>query len=72
MSTDKVNELANQPAFPFHSITSGMTLHQYYVGQAIIGLLSDPNVNGDIKAFASSAILIADALIEALSKTKQP
>lgn len=49
----------------------GMTLRDYFAGQAIIGPLTHkefPNVRGQQTSFQESAYLIADAMIEERKK----
>ena len=66
----------DEPAFPVDIrrdnwawIGGGMTLRQYYIGQAIAGLCSK---EGPISSrdMAARAVAIADATIEALNKPK--
>mgnify|MGYP006935522009 CR=1 FL=1 len=42
----------------------GMTLRDYFAGQALVGLLSHPNLKDDIK-FAATSYKIADAMLKA-------
>lgn len=81
------NNLADQPAFPDplrgaessvinqtpHELPTGMTLRQYYAGQAMMGYLASCEGNelaiADI--MAKYSVEYADALIAELSKPKQ-
>jgi len=51
---------------------NGLTIHQYYTGLAMQGLLINPETNGKLFfEIANNAIKCADALIEELNKTKK-
>ncbi len=79
-----MSTLADQPAFPKSKINDlddgqdGMTLRQYYAGQAMQGMLANPMYAGEgtklmVEAFGSNwiymvAVVHADALIAELSK----
>jgi len=43
----------------------GMTLRDWFAGQALNGLLSDPNTNGKPNQFADDAYRYADAMLKA-------
>lgn len=47
----------------------GMTLRQYYAGQALIGMAADPNTGSlTTQQIATSCVALADALCEELAK----
>lgn len=46
----------------------GMTLRDWFAGQALNGLLSDASSFGDPKSFSDSAYLYADAMLKARGK----
>ena len=55
------------PAFPGFEKglpAPGMTLRDYFAGQALAGLLGDPNAGGEFSAYANDAYRFADAMIE--------
>lgn len=68
------------PAFPQHGWTSspevlermknqgGMTLRDWFAGQALNGMLSDPNLSAEPEEFADYAYRHADAMLKARSK----
>jgi hypothetical protein len=41
----------------------GMTLRDWFAGQALTGLLADPNCNQPYSSFADDAYRIADAML---------
>ena len=47
---------------------SGMSLRDYFAGQALAGLMADPNAEGTPEAFARIAYQIADAMIAERNK----
>ena len=51
-----------------HQSQTGMTLRAYFSGQALIGLLSDPNNMSNAEVNAQVAVVSADALIAELAK----
>ena len=66
------------PAFPYEDrsadgtrfrLYTGMTLRQYYVGQAVVGLLADTHTELNTRAacavVAKAAVIMADELIKA-------
>lgn len=61
------------PAFPCDRIpmtegvicSDGMTLRDWFAGQALIGLLSDSNIKASQTDFAKNAYKLADAMLEA-------
>ena len=50
------------------SHSTGMTLRDYFAGQALAGYLSDPNVGGDPTETARRMYAYADAMIKARDK----
>jgi len=65
----------NSPAFPEacgDHFDSGLTMREYYAGQALIGLLSGTPTNVALRDnaahIASMCVVMADALLKALSK----
>jgi hypothetical protein len=48
--------------------TGGMTLHQWFAGMALQGLLACPNTNTDFAGFASDSLKYADAVIAEYGK----
>ena len=63
------------PAFPTHSTmqpldTRGMTLRDYFAGQALAGMLADPNV-GTREETAECAYDMADYMLAAREKGAQ-
>lgn len=65
------------PAFPstwmetngygvqFPCILTGMTLRDWFAGQALVGLLSDPNVTAESGRLARVVYTMADAMLTA-------
>lgn len=64
------------PAFPVADVynkdgdgitegSPGMTLRDWFAGQALTGLLSDPSRAGKPQAFAAEAYQMADAMLKA-------
>ena len=47
------------------TLDSGMTLHQWFAGMALQGLLACPNTNTTFEGFASDSLKYADAMIAA-------
>lgn len=43
----------------------GMSLRDYFAGQALNGLVSDPNNRGKFETYASDAYSFADAMLKA-------
>lgn len=66
-------KLADQYAFPAEDEVSyqpGMTMRQYYAGQALVGLIAAyPDADCGLKGLAHDALLAADALIAELEKS---
>ncbi len=67
---------SNQPAFPIveatldgNNVASGLSKREYYAGQALMGLLANPNP-GSIDKCAKMAVEAADLLIVELEKIK--
>jgi hypothetical protein len=65
----------DQPAFPLergmdHETATGMTLRQYYAGQAMQGLLSNPEMVGPrwLDDIGETALKVADLTIAALNE----
>ena len=65
------------PAFPHHETTStgepfhdhlGMTLRDWFAGQALAGMMACPDCSGTEAEFAASAYRNADAMLAARSK----
>lgn len=50
--------------------TGGISLREYYAGQALAGLLMNDNRGGTPKQFSSDAVAYADALIAELEGGK--
>jgi hypothetical protein len=73
MSDTKTNN--GGPAFPLSASTQpngeyqwceyGMSLRDYFAGQALVGLLSNEKRDGSIKCYASDSYAFADAMIAA-------
>jgi hypothetical protein len=47
----------------------GMTLREYYIGQALIGVAAAPFTITDFAGAAKNAITIADAVLKALDES---
>ena len=61
-----MNEKTGGPAFPRKNgleWQDGMTLHQYYAGQALVGLLANSN-NAVIKTTAEEAVELGETTSE--------
>lgn len=59
----------NEPAFPFAPTQTadgwqGMTLRQWYIGKALVGILSQGMQGKTAKQIADEAIIIAESIIE--------
>lgn len=48
----------------------GMSLRDYFAGQALAGLLANPDVNGEVHHFATDAYRCADAMLAERSREK--
>jgi len=65
------------PAFPaigsetFPSDPQGMSLRDWFAGQALVGLLSDPECGGGSEALARTSYSIADAMLSARNNKTQ-
>ena len=72
-----MNKPSNPPAFPvvetatngygseYEMVTPGMTLRDYFAGQALIGLLvSDTAFRTDCDSYANQAGKLADAMLK--------
>ena len=75
MTSDKTGG----PAFPRNeryadgdlaAASQGMTLRDYFAGQALAGLLADPSVLEDASGVAYTAYIFADAMIAARKEAK--
>lgn len=54
------------PAFPAETFdVGGMSLRDWFAGQALAGICADPNAGGSNKAIAVTAYSLADAMLEA-------
>lgn len=51
--------------FGSHYYSSGMSLRDYFAGQALAGILADPSNGGHIKMNAGDAYAYADAMLSA-------
>ena len=60
------------PAFPqdLGTILPGMSLRQYYIGQALMGLCANPDLDWVEERVAKRAIQQADALLCELANEK--
>lgn len=45
--------------------TAGMTLRDYFAGEALAGMLADPDSDGDPASFGDRAYMYADAMLKA-------
>lgn len=68
-----VAEVRDEPAFPITDATNvhhiGMTLRDWFAGQALCGLLADTKCDGLCESeYAEQAYLCADAMMEARKK----
>jgi hypothetical protein len=63
--TQEINDGGS--AFPNQRNTttfdSGMTIRDYFAGQALAGMLADPECNGNGASMAKSSYQLADAMI---------
>ena len=66
--TTESHENPNWPGTRDVYAASGMTLRAYFAGQALLGLLSDPNNMSNAEVNAQAAVVSADALIAELAK----
>lgn len=55
---------------PIQPIESNLSRKEYFAGQALRGLLANPNSNIDSEMIAEVAIIYAESLIKELDKTK--
>ena len=62
------------PAFPtvvpenFHAAQDGMSLRDWFAGQALTGICTDLKTNGSFAAFAREAYALADSMLAERSK----
>lgn len=66
-----MNPIDNPPVFPIcfnghNKVNEGILLRDWLAGQALAGLLGDPNRSGSFEAFAKDAYKHADALLAAV------
>jgi hypothetical protein len=57
----------NPSAFPKDAISGGhlgMSLRDWFAGQALAGFLADPNCGSDMKGTASYCYQVADAMLD--------
>ena len=64
---DKPND--GGPAFPV-GLLPGMSLRDYFAGQALAGLIACPNTSGGEKDFARNAYKLADAMLAEREKER--
>ena len=68
-----LDEKEGGPAFPVPEnvcINSGMTLRDWFAGQALAGICADPVTDGGTwKAIATMAYLAADTMLQIRSET---
>ena len=68
--SDKPND--GGPAFPGDGLgKQGMSLRDWFAGQALAGLIACPNTSGDEKAFACNAYKFADAMLAEREKERE-
>lgn len=48
----------------------GMSLRDYFAGQALAGAMADSNVSGDPESLAEAAYTVADAMLAARKVTR--
>jgi hypothetical protein len=58
--------------FPIEVEYAGMTVRQYFVAQAMMGLIASPGVGGDIARHADAAVQYADACLDREAETRKP
>ena len=57
--------LRDDDAYPTHDASPGMTLRDYFAGQALAGLCADSDVNEPPDVMARSSYGLADAMLAA-------
>ena len=70
--TDMTKPYDGGPAFPTAAgqtvYSHGMMLRDWFAGQALAGLMADPDMNADPKPVAKVCYHYADAMLEARGK----
>lgn len=73
--TPKAKALGNEPAFSdqgkFHSSHSGMSTRTWLVGMAMQALVSNATNRGHESDFAKTAVIMAEATLEELTKEER-
>lgn len=68
--------IGDQQAFPIALLDDddalGMTYRQWLIGMALNGSITENSASSTVEEAAESAILYADAIIEALDKESRP
>jgi hypothetical protein len=66
------------PAFPVQALASpgsevawGMSLRDWFAGQALVGMLACPDVSGDRESIAKSAYTYADTMLRARERGQE-
>ena len=79
---DKIND--GGPAFPvlktvwntqsqkeYLDCSNGMTLRDYFAGQALMGFCANPNNNCEVYSIVKDSYIISDAMLEAREVTNE-
>jgi hypothetical protein len=71
-----MSDIANELAYPSDldpniAPSPGLTKLEYFAGQALAGMLADPEYNGSDEVAASEAVELAKALCAELAKTQK-